>query len=313
MTEPGSSAMLEQHSHAGTSERATGHVRPPAWAGSFYPDDANRLRQVIAGHLQSAGARLERAPKALIVPHAGYPYSGPVAASGFATLAKNPEIKTVVLLGPSHHVEFSGLALSGASAWATPLGEVPVDAEAPRKVEDLSQVLQLEMPHGNEHCLEGELPFLQVVLQAVQIIPLLVGEATGEEVAQVIERLWGGPETMVLISSDLSHYMNYDTAVRLDRTTANAIEQLHPEGIGHDQACGRLGIRGLLAVAQRKGLHCQTLDLRNSGDTSGRRDQVVGYGAFAFLEAERTAASAADVQCDAIPSHPANRDDSGTS
>jgi MEMO1 family protein len=269
---------------ATTSSAPGGFARPPAWAGSFYPSDPKQLRQKVTNYLQQATVTLNRAPKALIVPHAGYEYSGPIAASAFATLRQNCPVQTVVLLGPSHHVEFGGLAMSGPGDWATPLGLVRVDPQAPEKVRELSQVRELNRPHGNEHCLEVELPFLQCTLTNFQIIPLLVGETTDEEIAQVIETLWGGPETIILVSSDLSHYLSYADGQRVDRATADAIRELRPDAIARDQACGQKGIRGLLQAARRQGMQCQVLDLRSSGDTSNRRDRVVGYGAFAFLE-----------------------------
>ncbi|WP_089727016.1 AmmeMemoRadiSam system protein B [Candidatus Thiosymbion oneisti] len=267
-------------------------------AGMFYPADAQELRRAVRSFLAAAGtvgtkiAGTEKdkteTPKALIVPHAGYIYSGPVAGSAYAQLAAHAgELSRIVLLGPSHRVPFTGLAYSAAETFLTPLGSVPVDREAFAKVRDLPQVRCYEAPFEGEHCLEVQLPFLQLSLQAFRIVPFLVGaaatEATGtEEVAQVIARLWGGEETLIVVSSDLSHYLDYAHAVATDAETTRAIEALRPEAITPTQACGHLPLGGLLREAKRHGLKAQTLDLRNSGDTAGPRDQVVGYGAYAF-------------------------------
>lgn len=257
-------------------------VRAPAVAGRFYPSDARKLRAMIAQLLTRPRADEEGlAPKAIIAPHAGYVYSGPVAASAYAPLAaRRGSIRRVVLLGPAHCVAFRGLAASRALSFATPLGEVPVDTEAMARLRDLPQVRVLESAHAEEHSLEVHLPFLQETLGSFTLVPLVVGDAEPEEVAEVLERLWGGPETLVVISSDLSHYEDYATAQALDRATSDAIERLRLEDIGEGDACGRNAVRGLLLVARRKGLGARTIDLRNSGDTSGGRDRVVGYGAY---------------------------------
>lgn len=267
------------------SERAGSKpVRLPAVAGSFYPDNAARLERLVDELLSTAQAPVGPPPKALIAPHAGYIYSGPIAASAFVQLPRRGSVRRVVLLGPSHFVPFEGLALSPAASFATPLGTVPVDTEAVGQVQALPQVRVLEAAHSREHSLEVELPWLQRWLGEFAIVPLVVGQAADQEVGQLIERLWGGPETVFVISSDLSHYYDYQTACELDRQTARAIEALRPEDIGEEQACGRIPIRGLLWAAARRGLTAKTLDLRNSGDTAGPRHQVVGYGAFAFTE-----------------------------
>ena len=259
--------------------------RPAAVAGRFYPSDPEELRGLLGQLLSAVPARAGAAPKALIAPHAGYVYSGPVAASAFAQwLPARDIIKRVVLLGPSHFVSVEGLAASSAEKFATPLGEVPLDAAALRQLSSLPQVRTLDPAHAREHSLEVELPFLQVVLGNFTLVPLAVGAAGADEIAQVLELLWDGPETGFVISSDLSHYHDYETARRLDRRTADAIEALKPEDVGEEGACGRIPIRGLLRSAARHGLRGCTLDLRNSGDTAGPRDQVVGYGAFVFEE-----------------------------
>jgi AmmeMemoRadiSam system protein B len=262
-------------------------VRPPAVAGRFYPSDPVELRQLITSLLAevtpATGTGL--APKALIAPHAGYPYSGPIAASAYAQLIPaRDQIERIILLGPSHYVALKGLATSSAEAFATPLGVVPVDVEAVRDVRSLPQVREMDEAHAQEHSIEVQLPFLQTVLGDFILVPLAVGDASADDITQVLDFLWGGPETRFVISSDLSHYFDFQTARRLDRATAKAIEALKPAGIGEERACGRMPICGLLQAARRHGLRARTVDLRSSGDTAGPRDKVVGYGAFVFEE-----------------------------
>ncbi len=248
-------------------------VRPPAVSGLFYPGDAVELEETVRRYL--AGARPNGpTPVALIAPHAGYVYSGPVAATGYA--AVRGAIERVVLLGPAHRYPLRGLAAHSADAFLTPLGPIPVETPS------LPHTKTLDAAHAGEHSLEVHLPFLQVVLGDFTLTPLVVGDARPNEVRDVLEHLWGGPETLLVISSDLSHFHDYDTAVRLDRATATAIEELRPEAIGPHEACGCRGIGGLLRIAQEKRLQAETLDLRNSGDTAGPRNEVVGYGTFAF-------------------------------
>ncbi len=225
-------------------------------------------------------------PKAIIAPHAGYVFSGPIAASAYAQLAPARDtIKRVLLLGPSHFALFDGLAASSAEVFATPLGTVPVDTAAIRDLcSRLPQVRVRDEAHADEHALEVQLPFLQVVLADFKIVPLLVGDASDEEVAEVIEALWGDDETRIVISSDLSHYHDYETAQQTDSETARAIESLNAKKLRGDLACGCRPICGLLSAAKERGMRCRTVDLRNSGDTSGDRDRVVGYGAFVFTE-----------------------------
>ncbi len=261
------------------------NVRPPAVAGMFYPGDAASLRRSLAvcfGQAQALDAPLR--PKALVVPHAGYIYSGPVAASAYTLLEPLREtIRRVVLLGPVHRVWVAGLALPGVEAFATPLGRVPLDMDAIRAIADLPQVSLSPAAHAQEHSLEVHLPFLQTVLADFRLIPLAVGDASPGEVAQVLDRLWGGEETLVVVSSDLSHFLPYQEAEREDHATARAILALEGHLVG-EQACGAHPLNGLLLAAQRRGLTAHQLDLRNSGDTAGDRGRVVGYGAFAFTE-----------------------------
>jgi AmmeMemoRadiSam system protein B len=259
-------------------------VRQPAVAGTFYPADSRRLAAEVAGYLRDVSPpATPRPPKALIAPHAGFVYSGPVAASAYATLRDRPTpIERVVLLGPSHRVPLAGLAATAADAFLTPLGAVAVDRDAVAAALRLPQVRLAESAHEFEHSLEVQLPFLQQLLEAFSLVPFAVGDATAAEVDEVLELLWGGDETLVVISSDLSHYYDYATARRLDAETTRAIESGEPEQLGPESACGRIPVRGLLVTARRHGLRCHTLDVRNSGDTAGPRDQVVGYGAYAF-------------------------------
>lgn len=255
-------------------------VRPPAVAGMFYPADATELQSQIDTFLRAA-APAGAPPKAVIVPHAGYIYSGPIAASAYARLKPlRDTVNRVVLLGPSHRVAFLGLAASSADAFRTPLGDIPLDSAALDSLRDLPQVRVLDQAHAQEHSLEVQLPFLQTVLRDFKLVPLVVGDATYAEVAEVLEKLWGGPETLIVISSDLSHYHDYATARRMDKTTSQAIEILQPERIDYEDACGRTPVGGLLTAARAHGLHAEVVDLRNSGDTAGPRDQVVGYGAY---------------------------------
>jgi AmmeMemoRadiSam system protein B len=256
--------------------------RTPAVAGLFYPADAHELRATVRG-LLAAVPPVPPVPKAIIAPHAGYIYSGPIAASVYARLMPARErIRRVVLLGPAHRVAFEGLAVSAAVAFTTPLGDIPVDMAAVERLLALPQVRVLDQAHRGEHSLEVQLPFLQEVLIDFTLVPLVVGDAAPEEVSEVIETLWGGDETLIVISSDLSHYHDYATARRLDAATSRAIEALRPQDIGFEDACGRIPVNGLLLSARGHGLRAETLDLRNSGDTAGTRDRVVGYGAYAF-------------------------------
>ena len=227
--------------------------------------------------------QVEPAPKALIVPHAGYIYSGPIAASAFAQLDKIRHIiKRVILLGPCHRVPLRGLATSSADYFETPLGSVKIDRGAISQIASLPQVEEFDLTHQQEHSLEVQLPFLQEVLDDFSLIPLVVGDSNAEEVSEVLERLWGGDETLIVISSDLSHYHDYNTARTMDSETCLAIEEMNPAAINSDQACGRNPVSGLLLAAKQHGLHVTTLDLRNSGDTAGDKSSVVGYGAWAL-------------------------------
>ena len=260
-------------------------IRPAAVAGLFYPADASQLHRDIRSMLESVEVT-EKAPKALIVPHAGYIFSGPIAASAFAQLKNNSaRIKRVVLLGPCHRVPLRGLATSSADFFETPLGRVKIDHEAIKLIASLPQVREFDLTHEQEHSLEVQLPFLQEILPDFSLVPLVVGDTDAEEVSEVLEKLWGADETLIVISSDLSHYHDYNTARAMDSETCVAIEELNPAAIHYDQACGRNPVTGLLLAAKKHGLDVTTLDLRNSGDTSGDKSSVVGYGAWAFSQA----------------------------
>jgi len=263
-------------------------IREPAVAGQFYAGNANELCAEIEVFFDEVQVEEGPAPKALIVPHAGYIYSGLVAAAAYARLRPYREQYTrVVLLGPCHRVAINGLALSGADVFRTPLGDVPLDQIAIAGL-SMPEVRVVDSTHQFEHSIEVHLPFLQTVLGPFSLVPLVVGAAAPETVANVIDALWGGPETLIVISSDLSHYLSYDDARVSDAATCQAIEDLEARSIDHDDACGATPIGGLLISAKRRGMTVTTLDLRNSGDTAGSRNQVVGYGSWQFLESSKT-------------------------
>ena len=266
------------------------HVRPPAVAGAFYEDDPARLLQNVQGYLDRvldpSSNPSSKPPKAIIAPHAGYVYSGPIAATAYATLSPlKHKIKRVVLLGPCHRIPVQGLALCQADEYMTPLGNVPIDHSCDADLLALDVGVEIfDDAHGPEHSLEVQLPFLQVVLGDFQLLPIIVGAASSAHVATVLSRLWGDAQTLIVISSDLSHYLDYKSAQRSDLRTSQAIENLDGAAIERTQACGSHPIKGLLEIAKHKGLQVKTLDLRNSGDTAGDKNRVVGYGAWGFWE-----------------------------
>lgn len=283
-------------------------IRPPAVAGLFYPDDPIALREMVGGFLRgtagngrvkedpawrdSIGSNPSRGlPKAIIAPHAGFIYSGPIAASVYGRIARAEmaaRIRRVVLLGPSHHIPFRGVAATSAGFYGTPLGDIGLDGAAITRIADLPQVTILDEAHLPEHSLEVHLPFLREVLDDFMLVPLVVGETPPAEVAEILERLWGGGDTLIVVSTDLSHYLTYDQAREQDDGTARAIEALDTATIDPRDACGRNPINGLLHVAKQRGMQVERLDLRNSGDTAGDKRRVVGYGAWAFFESEET-------------------------
>ena len=266
-------------------------VRPAAVAGSFYPSAAQQLGAAVAGHLsaapESAKSGVDRPPKMLVVPHAGYVYSGDVAALAYAPLARWRErIRRVVLLGPVHRVAVRGLAAPTVEAFETPLGRVPLDRAALESLRGLPQVGFTDTPHAHEHSLEVQLPFLQTVLgSGFTLVPLAVGQADPQQVAQVLERLWGWEDTLIVISSDLSHYLPYAQAQARDEATVQRILRFATDLRG-EEACGASPLNGALLVARRHGLLPRPLGLRNSADAAGMtradRHRVVGYGAIAF-------------------------------
>lgn len=260
-------------------------IRKAAVAGMFYPDSARELSAEVQGFLNDAGPVEGPAPKAIIAPHAGYRYSGAIAAKAYARLKPVADkITRVVLLGPCHRVAVQGLALSGADYFETPLGRIEIDKDAEARIADLPQVGVFPPTHQAEHALEVHLPFLQELLGDFKLVPLVVGETPASKVAEVIEALWGGPETLIVISSDLSHFLDYGAAQQIDRRTCEAITSLDPGKIERNGACGRFPVGGLLNIAKARGMKVETIDLKNSGDTAGPKDRVVGYGAWAFYE-----------------------------
>lgn len=267
------------------------HIRRPAVAGAFYPGEASRLAAAVAHYLDDAKATSRTvaaspAPKAIIVPHAGYVYSGPVAARAYAAVrGLAGQVTRVVLLGPAHFVYLRGIAAPCADVFETPLGPLEVDRAAIDAIADLPGVVLADAPHEREHSLEVQLPFIRQTLGEVAIVPLAVGDVGPEPLARVLDRLWGGSETLIVVSSDLSHYLPYGDARHTDAATAAAVEALDGERLGPEDACGYRALAGLLFTARRRGLEIERLDLRNSGDIAGSRDQVVGYGAWALREA----------------------------
>ena len=262
------------------------NTRPTAVAGLFYPDNPDVLHDMVSQQLARAVLTPERhIPKAIIAPHAGFIYSGEIAASVYQYLKPIRQIiKHVVIIGPSHRVGFNGLALSSADYFETPLGDIPLDQESQAKLLHIDGVHVFDQAHAAEHSVEVQLPFLQQVLDDFSIIPIVAGNASPELVAQVIETLWGGSETLIVISSDLSHFHDYQTAQQLDNATSQAIIKLDFDAIHSDNACGCIGVNGLLKFAQQHTLTPSIIDLRNSGDTAGSKDSVVGYGAYLFEE-----------------------------
>jgi MEMO1 family protein len=252
-------------------------TREPAVAGMFYPADPQELAQTVRSFLR-VGTKIST-PKMLIVPHAGYIYSGAIAGTAYAELQGASRVRRVVLLGPSHRVALRGIAAPSVDAFITPLGEISIDKDLRSAIAEMPGVLVHDAPHAQEHSLEVQLPFLQSVLKEFTLLPLVVGDASAETVAAVLEKIWGGPETLIVISTDLSHYLPYAVSQQVDAETSALIEarstHIHPE-----QACGARPLNGALLLAQKKGLQVECVKLANSGDTAGTRDRVVGYGAY---------------------------------
>lgn len=259
-------------------------VRPPAVAGLFYPDDPAELRDVISEHLAQAPTAAGPVPKALIVPHAGYIYSGGIAAAAYSQLAhQRRRIRRIVLIGPSHRVYLRGVAVPVAEVFQTPFGMVPVDRELKARVLAREQVVESDTPHASEHSLEVQLPFLQLLFDEFTLLPIALGAASAQAVAGVLDEVWGQEETLVLVSSDLSHYLSYDEALAVDAETIAAILRNDATLTG-EQACGCVGINGLSFLARQRNARIAEIARCNSGDTAGDRNRVVGYGAFALHE-----------------------------
>lgn len=255
-------------------------IREPAVAGTFYPSNPQKLQAIIDQYLGQAKS-VDKAPKAMIVPHAGYIYSGEIAANAYARLKPNRKtISRVVLLGPSHRVGFRGLAVSHAEFFKTPLGNIPLDIPAIESLLEFSFISYIDKAHYLEHSLEVQLPFLQTTLEKFSLIPIVAGDCSPEQVAEVLDFFYDQEDTLIVISSDLSHYHDYATAQRLDKETSEKIENLDYQHLGQESACGRVPVSGLLALAVQKSLKIKTIDLRNSGDTAGDKSRVVGYGAY---------------------------------
>ena len=261
-------------------------IRPAAVSGMFYPGDPDELSDQITGFIYEKSNETIRVPKAIIVPHAGIVYSGSIAASAYRSLLQYRHvIRKVILLGPTHRVYLNGLALPTVDQFQTPLGDINLDTKTIQQlVKDFPQISFSDPAHAEEHSLEVQLPFLQEVLASFRLIPLAVGDATPGVIADVIDQLWGGDECLIVISTDLSHFHPYREALKLDAITAQQIEAFHGELLGDNSACGRIPMRGLLHLAQQKNMSIKRFDLRNSGDTAGRKDQVVGYGAWGLYE-----------------------------
>jgi AmmeMemoRadiSam system protein B len=255
--------------------------RPPAVAGSFYPQSTQMLRQTVDSLLSSVAVPERAGNCGIIAPHAGYAYSGRIAAAAFGSLRCCSWIKRTVIIGPAHFVPFLGVAAPSDAAFMTPLGEVPVDVAAVEALREETVVSITDEPHAPEHAIEVELPFLQSVFGNVPIVPLLFGSTSAAELAAVIARVWTA-DTLLVVSSDLSHFEDYCGASRHDARTAAAIEALDEAAIGRSDACGHLAIRGALMEAARRGLKVERLALLNSGDITRDRKSVVGYGAWAF-------------------------------
>jgi MEMO1 family protein len=259
--------------------------RPPAVAGLFYPEDPEELRGMVSAYLRRAGgAAAATPPKALIVPHAGYVYSGSIAAAAYACVAaRRAAVRRIVLIGPSHRVYLRGMAVPSAAAFRTPLGSVPVDAELKSALLRRDDVAEADAPHALEHSLEVQLPFLQLLFEDFTLLPLVLGSASPQQVGGALEQVWGDDATLVLVSSDLSHYHPYEAAAQIDAVTSAKILRREPDLVG-EQACGAVGINGLLHLARSRGFEVEEIERCNSGDTAGDKSRVVGYGAFAVHE-----------------------------
>ena len=285
-----------------THTNTTRSIRDAAVADSFYPANPGKLRALVSQLLQPYNHQLRTQSKAIIAPHAGYIYSGDTAAKVYADLRNYAEnIRRVVLLGPVHRVYTAGIALSSATHFATPLGNVPIDRSWQARIEGMDGVQYHDAAHLYEHSLEVHLPFLQMVLPHFTLVPIAVGDASGEQVATVLEQLWGGHETLLVVSSDLSHYHDYETAKRIDTATCRSILACDDSSIHSEQACGCRPLAGLLRIAKMRQMHLELIDLCNSGDTAGDQQRVVGYCAVALKESLAATATREDASESLIP------------
>ena len=264
----------------------------PAVAGSFYPDQPAALAQQVDDYIRGAHP-YDLTPKAVISPHAGYVFSGPVAASNFRLLHVR-NISRVVLIGPTHHFDFTGLAVPTASHMITPLGSVPIDRAAVARLAGLPDILHTNQPFVSEHSLDTQIPFLQRVLTDFSVVPILTGRSDALLAGEVLSRLWGGAETLILVSSDLSHYLSYPACQQLDGETSTAITLLRGDVVDSKRACGHVSVNALLQRARELAMRVTPLDIRNSGDTQGGKDRVVGYGAYCFEEESEAKLGAED-------------------
>ena len=276
-----------------TRQETTESVRPPAVASLFYPGEAAELKQNLREMLEKASEAEdpnEDLPagqhlRALIVPHAGYVYSGTTAALAYHLLRKNrDDFHRILLLGPAHRVWLEGIAFPGTDAFETPLGRIPLAKQQIRELLRFPEVQLRDDAHQDEHCLEVQLPFLQEILNEFELIPAVVGEISPDSLSGLLENLLEDPQNLLLLSTDLSHFHSYSEAQAIDQKTAEAIESFEDEKILPEQACGAHPLRGLLRHARIQGWKIQRLGLCNSGDTAGSKDRVVGYGAWALSE-----------------------------
>lgn len=257
-------------------------IRQPAVAGLFYPDDISALKSFVTHALKKVQPQ-NIVPKAIVAPHAGYTYSGEIAASVYKLLEPlRDKITRVVLLGPTHRVAVYGCAVPEAEFFRTPLGDVPVDTESIKILSQKPNVHLSDFAHKNEHSLEVHLPFLQTVLNKFTLVPIAVGDMSADAIMELLELFWEDTKTLIVVSSDLSHFHDYDTAKKIDQHTTQLIEDLQVDVITGEMACGTYPLNGLIKFAKKHHLTCETLDLRNSGDTAGDKHRVVGYGAYAF-------------------------------
>jgi len=258
--------------------------RPTAVAGLFYPDSAKELKNKVEGLLAACSSNSyssTKAIKAIITPHAGYDYSGAIAASVYANLNKcQPNIDVVFLIGPAHRVAYDGIAIPTMEEFSSPLGRIRLNKKILRHLLNFSFVHESNLAHKEEHSLEVQLPFLQISLNQFELVPLLIGDCSPDKVNELIESIWDTANSLIVISSDLSHFHDYKTAQKMDQETSNAIEHLDHTRIDYDHACGKTGIQAILISAKKHELNARTIDLRNSGDTFGSKDRVVGYGAY---------------------------------